>query len=63
MTSLGLPQSHELFLSNHVIARLINIQMMIFSAYSRECDKPNVYVFGALSERRSRKRDTDIGLL
>ena len=40
--------------------------MMIFSSYSRECDKHNVYVFGFLSERvserRSRKRDTDIGL-
>ena len=40
--------------------------MMIFSSYSRECDKHNVYVFGVLSERvserRSRKQDTDIGL-
>ena len=40
--------------------------MMIFSSYSRECDKHNVYVFGVLSERvserGSRKRDTDIGL-
>ena len=40
--------------------------MMIVSSYSRECDKHNVYVFGVLSERvsesRSRKRDTDIGL-
>ena len=64
MTSLGLPP--WAVLSNHVIARLINIQMMIFSSYSRECDKHNVYVFGILSERvserRPRKQDTDIGL-
>ena len=40
--------------------------MMIFSSYSRECDKHNVNVFCVLSERvserRSRKQDTDIGL-
>ena len=66
MTSLGLPPVTWAVLSNHVIARLINIQMMICSSYSRECDKHNVYVFGVLSERvserRSRKQDTDIGL-
>ena len=40
--------------------------MITCSAHSREWDKHNVYTFGVLSERvsecRSRKRDTDIGL-
>ena len=62
MTSLGLPKSRELFCQ---IMSLLDI-MITCSAYSWECAKHNVNVLGVLSERvserRSRKPDTDIGL-